>query len=226
MERMAALAWEKYRHGDAIGNVCADAYNELKLRTRKPSDDVETCYEHIRPKYHEAERHKSNALADERAREQAQHEAQVEANQQAKDRAQREARQFAFNQRIADIKAGRGQIQTMKEAMTIYGAISGQHIIAQPLIHPDNRNYAVEGFLDPMGGMQESRIILRVHSFGALHYAYVEFDSNAIRLPPNTHVGSRIAVVGTYVDNETYNTVMGTQRIMPVFNGFYVQVMD
>lgn len=168
-----------------------------------------------------------------------QQQAEIQLQQQAKEQAQ----QAAFNQRIAEIRAGRASIQTIQEAVAIYHASNGDSLMAQPLLHPNGHYYLIGGEIDPAGGLQSNSFIIRetatgiadmkamalrqmlgLEANGAPAYAYISFqDKNHI--PNGVRVGSTVSIVGAYTGNREYTTRDGTKHIMPVFTSRFVQTI-
>lgn len=222
VNRAAALAWDKYQAGAPIGSVCSQALKELDINSQMPGFDENRCFQQVHAKQIAEQQRQAQA----QAKLEAEQRAQALAKQEAEQKAIQEAKAKAFNQRIADIRAGKAKIQTADEATAIYGASNGDSLTVQPMLHPDGKNYVIHGYLDPVGGLQSDHFVLRAMVIGMPAYAYINVDESKISLPPQTRVGSSLVVVGTYLDNSSYETVAGTRRYMPVFNALFVQPMD
>ena len=222
VRRAAALAWEKTQGDDATGSACTDALKQLEIKSRQPGYDENRCSSLVSAKRKQAQ----SDRAQERARQAAAQLAKEREQQEADRRAQQEAQVRAFNQRIADIQAGRSTIQTAKEAAVIYGAANGDGLTLQPMIRPDGKIYILQGRLDPSGGLQGDHFVLRDAAMGFPAYATILIDERKITLPEQTRVGSSVVVVGSYEANEAFDTLAGARRYMPVFKALFVQVLN
>lgn len=222
VNRAVALAWEKYQGGAPIGSVCTDALRQLEINSQMPGYDENRCFQQIHAKQIQEQERQAQEHARQMLAQEAQERAQLEANRKA----QQEAQEHAFNQHIADIRAGKATIQTPQEAAVIYNATNGDGITAQPMIHPDGRNYVLHGYLDPAGGLQSDHFVLRDAAIGLPAYAAISVDESKITLPPETHSGSSMVVIGSYEANQSFDTIAGSRRYMPVFNALFVQVLN
>ncbi len=220
--RAAILAWNKHSaEGRPIESVCTEALRQLEIYSQMPGYDENRCNDQILAKQREELRQQ----AQQRARDLAVKEDQQRAERAAAQRALLEAQQRRFKQRIADIAAGIASIQTAEEAAVIYHATNGDSLALQPMLKPDGKNYVVHGLLDPSSDLQSDDLIIRAMILGpTIAYNYILIDANKVTVPSQSRIGSPLTVVGTYVGNKPYKTVLGTQRLMPVFKALFIPV--
>lgn len=207
IHKMADLAWPKHQDGLSIDAACAAANKQLGLRSRNPSYGTAKCQMSLREKSH-AESSRRQKETEDRKR-----------------LAQQQRRAEEFDRRIASIRANQSEIYTEAEARVIYDALDGQHLAERPLVKPDNKKYVVSGFIDPSGGLQSDHFLMRTTEYGASRYAHVYLHRGA-ELPPQAHAESRVFIVGTYIANKPYQTVIGQHKSMPIFQAEFVRVVN
>lgn len=207
INRMSEMAWPKHQEGLSINAACLESRRQLKLRSRNPSYGNGKCHMALKEK----EREEYNRIAQEKA------------DRARLAQAQRRAKEF--DERISSIRAGQSEIYTKREAAVIYGASEGQHLASRPLVRPDNKKYVISGFIDATGGLNPSRILMRSDEHGDRRYAYIYFH-NGITLPSSAHAESQLFIVGDYIGNKPYSTILGEQRSMPVFQVDFVRVLN
>ena len=220
--RAAALAWEKSKGKGSARSACTEALKQLEIESRSTGYDEFRCSSIVSAKMEQAQKE----LARERVRQEAVRLAKEREQQETDRKAQQEAQERTFNQRIAEIRAGRSAIQTAKEAAVIYGAANGDGLTLQPMIRPDGKIYVLHGRLDPSGGLQGDHFVLRDAAIGFPTYAAILVDERKITLPEHTRVGSSVVVVGSYEANQSFDTLAGARRYMPVFKALFVQVSN
>ncbi|PTX00538.1 hypothetical protein DBL07_13835 [Achromobacter mucicolens] len=132
----------------------------------------------------------------------------------------------AEEERIALIRQDKADIRTVNEAAAILDAADGQSLAFSPLLQPDNRRYTFSGFIDPGEGLQPDRFLMRDTNLRDRDYALILIDTRSTKMPANARSGSKLFIVGNYVQNKPYTTSRKTARVMPVFKATFVRLVD
>lgn len=201
--KMSDLAWERHQAGTPIDTACSDARAQLNIKSQSEFLDTSACERRVKTKALE------QTLKNDRLARQSREQRRIE----------------EFDRRIASIRANQSEIRTKSEAQVIYSAPDGQNLALRPLVRPDHKKYVVSGFIDVAGGLQSNQFLMRTTEYGPPRYAQV-YLSEGVELPPQAHAESHLFIVGTYIANQPYRTVVGKQKSMPVFRAEFVRVVN
>ncbi|MCL2872593.1 MAG: hypothetical protein FWF41_06415 [Betaproteobacteria bacterium] len=148
--------------------------------------------------------------------------------QQAKqERTEKEARlkqERADNAKYIDkIREGKAEIRNFNDAWGFYSANGNwQEVLLHPKAQPDNRFYALGGAILDKVEKNGNYIVKFSNS-----YAVITKTSSAkhnVGFSENLRVGMPFYIIGKYVANGEYTTVIGTTKTMPVFEAFYLSL--
>lgn len=136
---------------------------------------------------------------------------------------------------LLEMRAGRIKIESISDAITVYGAEDGTALGSAPKIRPDGKIYYLSGIIDKPDKKLPSFVAL-VNNIeeNRLRFTYPQYVSNEpkyfyVRLQKSLEekyynlakVGSGFNLVGKYIDNMDYQTVQGEKKSMPIFDVFY-----
>lgn len=123
---------------------------------------------------------------------------------------------------VDELKSGKRQIQSNKEAMLAYGAEHAGQLLIYPKIKPDNGVYG-DIFRIVIANDDDS-FIAEIDSgqrFGK-NYAKIviptELKDNYLKTAQIRQLSS---VIGKYVENQQYTTAQGETKTMPVFTAIH-----
>jgi len=121
-----------------------------------------------------------------------------------------------------ELKSGKRQIQSNKEAMLAYGAEHAGQLLIYPKIKPDNGVYG-DIFRIVIANDDDS-FIAEIDSgqrFGK-NYAKIiiptELKDNYLK---TAQIGQLSSVIGKYIENQQYTTAQGETKTMPVFTAIH-----
>jgi hypothetical protein len=128
--------------------------------------------------------------------------------------------------RKRDLKAGRIKISSFGDAVLFYDPVQDLlDLMERPLLSPDSGIYSTAVTLDG----EEQRGVLRVKvslasiGRGDVRYAFLRTSKGTINFAPSAmRIGNDIAVVGRYVGNVKYKTVIGEERTAPMLEALYI----
>ncbi|GAB4059103.1 hypothetical protein GCM10028811_12240 [Uliginosibacterium sediminicola] len=114
----------------------------------------------------------------------------------------------------------------MKEARTAYNSNDGAFLIGSPKTKADGGMYFVYAYLDRPTGELELRGRLDSADTGkpGIEYFSAKIPEQFKAAFANAQVGSIIGIVGRYVANQEYKTVLGQEKLMPVFEAVYFEL--
>lgn len=120
-------------------------------------------------------------------------------------------------QRVEAIRAGRAEPESFKEAAAAFNPESGLNVVYSPLVTPDQRAVMISASLE---SLKDGLLIAKA---GNSYFAVVippgsraEIQAGGLR-----HRGA-FHLVGRYIDNMEYKTVIGQTMIMPVFSSVWL----
>lgn len=143
-----------------------------------------------------------------------------------KNRLKAEKRAQELAKHVDDIKSGRAKVASFVDAVVFHGAQKSTDPIWRPMLKPDNKYYAFSGTLERDG--ESSSLLGKLPGRNlALELVWEYF---LLILDDNTQYGSAalrlhdcVNVVGQYVGNTDYETVIGEQKTMAVFRTAYIE---
>lgn len=137
---------------------------------------------------------------------------------------EKKSQDVALEQRRSNLLAGKEKIQDFKDAWLVYKP--DDHlgsIIVSPMLTPDNKIYGGQNLvLDA----QEGKNLLRgkIEGEGLLYYIYLRTNAKTtIFHPEKLRIGAAIGIVGRYVNNMTYTTVAGAEKLAPVLDVMFIE---
>jgi hypothetical protein len=165
----------------------------------------------------------ADAPARERvAQEQAHVAQQAVIEKQAKEVADKKSAE----QELVDIRAGTKKTDDYDKLGRAYGAASGSAIARAPKIRPDGKPYVVVARIDKPDPKAASFVAQFFSGDNEHIYAYVEIPKNLEeRYFDSAKVNGGFVIVGTYKENREYKTVLGEQKVMPVFVAQYLDFL-
>jgi hypothetical protein len=117
------------------------------------------------------------------------------------------------------IKSGKKPIKNLNDAKIYYGAKDDMSIVTNPPLDGDNKNYAILGKFV----RKEGEYFLAKHeTSNDLCYFIFKFVGGTPT--PDFRTGGKLNVVGKFIGVTSYNTVIGTERYMSVFEAYYIQM--
>ncbi len=132
---------------------------------------------------------------------------------------------------LADLKAGKAQIESIDDAMEVYGPAKNiDLIIASPLLTPDDDYYGGSVTLDAL--QQDSVLRAKITNyvdplsnpprFLNVAYVFLKYKDAKILDPSVMRLERRVRVIGRYVQNIQYDTVSGETETSPVLDVLYI----
>lgn len=122
---------------------------------------------------------------------------------------------------IRDLRSGRTKVANFEDALLLYDRVEDlSAIMMAPLLRPNASIYATVVVLDT-----EEENVFRVKSttLGDVMYAFVVISNKtAILNPSKMRINSEIRVLGRYIRNVKYRTVLGDSRTAPVLEGLFL----
>lgn len=134
-------------------------------------------------------------------------------------------RQTQIDSRRSQLLAGSIKIQSLQDAELVYQSGNLDSIILSPLLKPNNKIYGNKVyslFLD----VQEEKNLIRGKIIANDHPYYVYLRTNAkttIYFPDRLRIGANINVIGRYVSNATYTTLVGAKKMAPVLEVLFIE---
>lgn len=123
-------------------------------------------------------------------------------------------------ERKRKLQSGEVQISTLSDAQLLYAPTGALLDIAtSPMLMPDGKYYSGMVMLD---GLAENKLIRGKFVFGLVRdpqvaYAFLKMSSKAANHSlAGLRIGQNIAVLGRYVDNVKYHTVVGEEKTAPL----------
>lgn len=143
---------------------------------------------------------------------------------------EKEAKERELSEYIAKVRSGDEKIKNIDDALYFYTPAKLEQIIASPLITPDGNYYAGRIVLDQQTGKNQLRGKImnyvdmasrppRVIAIGYVNLLTGKakvFDGAAMRLE------GQIRVIGRYVSNAQYQTVLHEEKTSPVLEVLYL----
>lgn len=129
--------------------------------------------------------------------------------------------------RINDLKIGKTKPKTFSELRDLNSASWGGELVFKPLLRPNGNKYGIIGKIDStnnniligvletQGGCAFGRCVT-----GEIRYYKVNISSKtkiSSGFNENASIGSHFGMIGTYLENQNYETVSGQGKTMPVF---------
>lgn len=162
---------------------------------------------------------------DERIR---QEQARVQEQQRAASISERDQKRMAEENAVKErerlLKAKSIPIQNFVDAWLYFSPLKsiGQ-LMYSPLLSPDSGIYAGPVVLD----FQEADKLLRViglETYGTdITYAFLRINNNVVNYAPNAmRIKAEMCVIGRYVGNQRYRTILGVEKIAPVIEAIYL----
>jgi hypothetical protein len=145
---------------------------------------------------------------------------------------QQQNREAELQEHIKKLKRGEEKISSVSDAVIVYSPQLLKPLIVSPLLKPDNHYYTGEVIID----FQETDNLLRakIENFWdtrnmpklyQIAYAFLRTDKKTVNFNPESlRIGQRIKVVGRYVNNVQYKTVLGETKVSPVLQVRYMGV--
>lgn len=134
-------------------------------------------------------------------------------------------RQTQIDSRRSQLLAGTIKIQSLQDAELVYQSDNLDSIILSPLLKPNNKIYGNKVyslFLD----VQEEKNLIRGKIIANDRPYYVYLRTNAkttIYFPDRLRIGANISVIGRYVSNATYTTLVGAKKLAPVLDVMFIE---
>lgn len=144
------------------------------------------------------------------------------------------------NDEINKMRSGTKQISTFEDAVAVYDAIEGISLASAPKIKPDGKLYYLAGIIDQPtknslafiakannGVADLFKKALSGRGEGEPKYFYVRLNKSMEKKYYDlAKIGLGFDIVGKYVGNTDYQTVLGQTKSMPVFDGIYFEFWD
>jgi len=142
----------------------------------------------------------------------------IAADKQAQERAKR----------ADDLKSGRVQVADYSDAVALHEATKSNDPIQRPLLKPDNKYYAFSGTLerqedDPPSLLGKLSLLYLLTGETTMDYFLLLVDGNTQYGGAALRLRDCVKVVGQYVENTDYKTVIGEQKTMAVFRTAYIE---
>lgn len=149
----------------------------------------------------------------------------------------------AANERREEInkmRAGIKKVESFEDAITVYSAANGTTLASSPKIKPDGKLYSLSGNIDQPdkstlafiakannGFVDMFRKKISGISDGEPKYFYVRLSKSMEKQYYDlAKIGIGFDMVGKYVDNKDYKTVVGENKYMPIFDVIYFEFWD
>ena len=116
------------------------------------------------------------------------------------------------------IREGSAKPESLREAAVALDAQHRPDLATRPMVRPDGSAVIMSGQLDRI---EENLIICRIaNDYFAIRF---ELESEIGRRAMTLRYGGPVQAVGRYIGNQTYTTVMGAERQMPVVQAFWIE---
>jgi hypothetical protein len=157
-------------------------------------------------------------------------ERQRELDESARKEAEEQQKKAEEAALAEDLKSGVKKPENMNDFMLLYDAENGLSLAGNPKIKPDGKFYGVMGSISIANeddsfiaeSIEDLARVLAYMPVGEKKYFKIIIPENLKENYNNTaRVNGLFRAVGRYVDNETYTTVIGQQKSMPVFEAVY-----
>lgn len=137
-------------------------------------------------------------------------------------------------QRVAalhdNLRSGKLEPKNINQAKIAYDAGDGFAIAKAPKLRPDGQLYALSGSIS---AAEDGTAIFfgEVTSWSNSLIPIKEFNYIGVRIPKelqdhyfdNARINGRFGLVGRYIDNSSYKTVLGEKITAPVFDAIYLE---
>lgn len=145
---------------------------------------------------------------------------------------QQQNREAELQEHIKKLKSGEEKISSVSDAVIVYSPQPLNPLIVAPLLKPDNQYYSGEVIID----FQENENLLRAKienywdtrnmpKLYQIAYAFLRTDKKTINFNPESlRIGQHIKVVGRYINNIQYKTLLGETKVSPVLQVRYIGV--
>lgn len=142
---------------------------------------------------------------------------------QARTRA-KEMQNQAESKRIDALRQGKAEeIRNFNDAMIFYSAGNGRLLMARPKIKPDSRLYGAYGAV--LDRVEQGGDTLIIRAGSPPNYAFIT-GLLAVKqhrsVIENLRIGMPIHVIGRYVKNTEYSTVLGAAKTAVVLEAVYI----
>lgn len=138
-------------------------------------------------------------------------------------------------QRIAkfheDLRSGKTEPTDIDQAKIAYDAGDGYAVAKAPKLRPDGQLYALNGLIS-VAEDGSTVFFGEVTNWSDSLIPIKELSYVGVRVPKelqdhyfgNARINGRFGLVGRYVDNSSYKTVLGEKRTIPVFDAVYLEL--
>ena len=129
-------------------------------------------------------------------------------------------RSEAIAERTEALRSGQAEIQNLSDAALFYNATTGLSLMMNPKAQPDEKYYVTQGLLEKIEDGGDT--LLAKFGDGYARIVHVSASKQHQGFLDNLRVGRNFNVVGRYVGNAEYMTVMGASKTVPVFEAAYL----
>ena len=126
----------------------------------------------------------------------------------------------AIARRGEELRSGRIEIQGISDAALFYRAANGLSVMGNPKVQADNKYYVIQGFLERIEDGGDALLAKFGDNYARI--VHVSASKQQVGLLDNLRAGRNFHVVGRYVNNVEYTTVIGASRVVPVFEAAYI----
>ena len=133
--------------------------------------------------------------------------------------------QTQTDSRRAQLLAGTAQIQSFQDAGLVYQSDNLDSIILSPLLKPDNKIYGNKVYALFLEAQEEKGLIRgKIIANDLPYYVYLRTKEKTIIFHRDRlRIGATISVIGRYVSNATYKTILGAERQAPVLDAMFIE---
>lgn len=131
-----------------------------------------------------------------------------------------------IQERKRQIKSGKVTILNFEDAWLFHDTAKDiSSIMRQPLLRPDSAIYW--GLVTIDGEEQKDVLRIRLdlpgYSGPDIRYSWLRTSNKTVNFAPSMmRISGQIAILGRYINNQKYNTVIGEQRTAPVIDVLFI----